>query len=101
MVIVEPFRQRIRRRRRCTHRQNRRWRYHRRRLLRACASTAYARPRGAETAHLGDPADDDRPAVGHVVESVVAFAESKNWRTAPAGRWWVPADDPHRRILGP
>ena len=46
-------------------------------------------------------ADDDRPAVGHVVESVVAFAESKNWRTAPAGRWWVPADDPHRRILGP
>jgi DNA-binding transcriptional LysR family regulator len=46
-------------------------------------------------------ADDDRPAVGHVVESVVAFAESKTWRTAPACRWWVPADDPHRTILGP
>ena len=46
-------------------------------------------------------AGDDRPAVGHVVESVVAFAESKTWRTAPACRWWVPADDPHRTILGP
>src|ERR1700736_1070306 len=46
-------------------------------------------------------AGDDRPAVGHVVASVVAFAESKTWRTAPACRWWVPADDPHRTILGP
>jgi hypothetical protein len=43
--------------------------------------------------------DDDRPAVAHVVESLVAFAESRNWRTAPAGRWWVPAGDPHRTIL--
>ncbi len=44
-------------------------------------------------------ANDDRPAVRHVAESLVAFAESRNWRTAPAGRWWVPADDPHRAIL--
>jgi DNA-binding transcriptional LysR family regulator len=46
-------------------------------------------------------ADDDRPTVQHVVESLVAFAESRNWRAAPIGRWWVPADDPHRALLGP
>jgi DNA-binding transcriptional LysR family regulator len=45
-------------------------------------------------------ADDDRPTVGHVVESLVAFAESRNWRATPAARWWVPADDPHRTLLG-
>jgi DNA-binding transcriptional LysR family regulator len=44
-------------------------------------------------------ADDDRPGVAHVVESLVAFAESRNWRTAPNDRWWVPAGDPHRSIL--
>jgi hypothetical protein len=46
-------------------------------------------------------AHDDRPAVGHVVESLMAFAEGSNWRTTPAGSWWVPAGDPHRATLGP
>ncbi|WP_101951688.1 LysR family transcriptional regulator [Mycobacterium sp. 3519A] len=46
-------------------------------------------------------AHDDRPAIAHVVESVIAFAESRNWRIAPAGDWWVPAGDPHRTTLGP
>jgi DNA-binding transcriptional LysR family regulator len=45
-------------------------------------------------------AADDRPTVGHVVDSLVAYAQSRRWRTAPASRWWAPADDPHRTTLG-
>jgi hypothetical protein len=44
-------------------------------------------------------ADDDRPTVGQVAESLVAYAESRNWRTAPASRWWLPALDPHHSVL--
>jgi DNA-binding transcriptional LysR family regulator len=44
--------------------------------------------------------DDDRPSVAHVVESLVAFADSRGWRRPPAERWWAPADDPHRGTLG-
>lgn len=44
--------------------------------------------------------DDDRPAVRQVVESLVAFAESRHWRTAPPDRWWTPSGDPHRTTLG-
>jgi DNA-binding transcriptional LysR family regulator len=44
-------------------------------------------------------ARDERPAVRHAVASLVALADSRNWRSAPAGTWWVPADDPHRAIL--
>ncbi|MGY4648003.1 LysR family transcriptional regulator [Mycobacterium sp. URHB0021] len=43
--------------------------------------------------------DDDRPAVAHAVESLVAFADSRGWRRPPAERWWAPADDPHRGTL--
>ncbi len=45
-------------------------------------------------------ANDDRPAVAHVVESLVALAEGKAWRSAPTDRWWLPANDPHRTLLG-
>jgi DNA-binding transcriptional LysR family regulator len=45
-------------------------------------------------------ADDDRSTVHHVVESVAAYADSRHWRSAPAGSWWAPADDPHRGVLG-
>jgi DNA-binding transcriptional LysR family regulator len=42
---------------------------------------------------------DERPAVRHVVKSLVTLADARNWRSAPAGPWWVPADDPHRAML--
>ena len=42
---------------------------------------------------------DERPAVRHVVESLVTLADGRNWRSAPTGTWWVPAGDPHRAIL--
>jgi DNA-binding transcriptional LysR family regulator len=42
---------------------------------------------------------DERPAVRHAVEALVALADSRNWRSAPAATWWVPADDPHRAVL--
>ena len=45
-------------------------------------------------------ADDDRKAVRQVVESVGAYADSRHWRSAPAGSWWTPADDPHCSVLG-
>jgi len=46
-------------------------------------------------------ADDDRPTVRAVVESLLALAESRKWRSAPTGRWWLPAADPHRATLEP
>jgi DNA-binding transcriptional LysR family regulator len=44
-------------------------------------------------------AGDDRPAVRHAADSMVALAVSRNWRTPPDDRWWVPADDPYRATL--
>lgn len=44
--------------------------------------------------------DDDRPAVHRAVASLLSYADSQNWRTPPADRWWVPRDDPHRATLG-
>lgn len=43
--------------------------------------------------------NDDRPAVRHVVESLLAFAHSRHWTIPPSGPWWVPDDDPHRTTL--
>lgn len=43
-------------------------------------------------------ADDERPGVGHVVESLRAYAHSRKWTVAPLD-WWLPADDPHREAL--
>jgi hypothetical protein len=45
-------------------------------------------------------AADDRPAVAEVVQSLLAFAAGRQWTSSPAGRWWVPKDDPHRAALG-
>jgi DNA-binding transcriptional LysR family regulator len=44
-------------------------------------------------------AGDDRPAVRHVVESMIAMANSREWRTPPTDRWWLPPDDPYRTTL--
>jgi DNA-binding transcriptional LysR family regulator len=44
--------------------------------------------------------DDDRTSVRHLVDSLLALARSRNWRTPPNGRWWTPSDDPHRSLLG-
>jgi DNA-binding transcriptional LysR family regulator len=43
--------------------------------------------------------DDDRVSVRGVVESLLAAARNHDWLTPPAGRWWVPDDDPHRSAL--
>lgn len=43
--------------------------------------------------------DDERPSVGAAVESLLAYADSQDWRRPPAERWWTPADDPHRDML--
>jgi DNA-binding transcriptional LysR family regulator len=43
--------------------------------------------------------DDDRPAVRHVVESLLAFARGRHWTAPPAGEWWIPDNDPHRAAL--
>lgn len=42
---------------------------------------------------------DDRPALGRLVEALLDTARHRNWRTPPAGPWWVPSDDPHRGAL--
>lgn len=42
---------------------------------------------------------DEREAVRHAAEAMVALAVSRGWRTPPSRRWWVPADDPHRDTL--
>jgi DNA-binding transcriptional LysR family regulator len=44
--------------------------------------------------------DDDRPAVSHVVESLVALADSRGWRNAPLEAWWLPPGDLHRATVG-
>jgi DNA-binding transcriptional LysR family regulator len=50
------------------------------------------------TWHIIHRADDDRSAVVGVVQSLVAVANSRGWRTPPAEGWWVPADDPYRTL---
>jgi DNA-binding transcriptional LysR family regulator len=44
-------------------------------------------------------ADDARPAIGYVVDSLLALAQSLQWTSPPVGRWWAPADDPHLSAL--
>jgi DNA-binding transcriptional LysR family regulator len=44
--------------------------------------------------------DDDRVSVTGVLDSLLAVARSRDWLAAPAERWWIPADDPHRAVLG-
>jgi DNA-binding transcriptional LysR family regulator len=44
-------------------------------------------------------ADDDRPGVREVTDSLLALARGYGWRRPPAGSWWVPRDDPHRAVL--
>lgn len=70
-------------------------------------------PPGLGRRPVGDPtplwtwsllhrAADDRPAVRHVVESLLAFARARHWTTPPGGACWVPDDDPHReRLIAP
>ncbi|OBH59448.1 LysR family transcriptional regulator [Mycobacterium mantenii] len=43
--------------------------------------------------------NDDRPGVLHLVESLLELAKGRHWPLPPAGRWWIPADDPHRSAL--
>jgi DNA-binding transcriptional LysR family regulator len=43
--------------------------------------------------------DDDRVGVMQVVEALLATAQSRNWRTPPSERWWIPDDDPHGGVL--
>jgi len=44
-------------------------------------------------------ADDDRTTVRRVVESLTAFARSREWTKVPGGLWWMPEEDPHRGVL--
>ncbi|QKV80582.1 LysR family transcriptional regulator [Amycolatopsis sp. Hca4] len=44
-------------------------------------------------------ADDSRPGVAHVVESLTAFAESRHWTSSPSAPWWLPGDDPHHAAI--
>lgn len=44
--------------------------------------------------------DDHRAGVRQVVDSLLAIARGRDWLVPPAGRWWLPSDDPHRRVLG-
>jgi DNA-binding transcriptional LysR family regulator len=44
--------------------------------------------------------DDHRVSVTGVVDSLLAVARSHDWQAACAERWWTPADDPHRAVLG-
>ncbi|SOX51496.1 LysR family transcriptional regulator [Mycobacterium ahvazicum] len=43
--------------------------------------------------------NDDRAGVMRVVEALLTVAQRSSWRTPPAQRWWIPADDPHRGVL--
>lgn len=43
--------------------------------------------------------DDERAGVLRVVDSLLASARARGWPVPPAGRWWAPSDDPHRRAL--
>jgi DNA-binding transcriptional LysR family regulator len=45
-------------------------------------------------------ADDERPAVRHVVETFLTAAQNRRWTDAPKRPWWVPSDDCHRVALG-
>jgi DNA-binding transcriptional LysR family regulator len=45
-------------------------------------------------------ADDERPALRHVVETFLTAAQNRRWTDAPKRSWWVPSDDPHRTTLG-
>jgi len=45
-------------------------------------------------------ADDERPALHHVVETFLNAAENRHWTDPPKRPWWVPSDDPHRPRLG-
>jgi len=44
-------------------------------------------------------ADDDRPAVRHAADALTRHAENSRWTVAPQRHWWLPSDDPHRRII--
>jgi DNA-binding transcriptional LysR family regulator len=44
-------------------------------------------------------ADDDRPDVRHVVQSLQAFAHTRHWDRPTDDAWWIPADDPHAKAL--
>ena len=44
-------------------------------------------------------ADDDRPAIAHVVDAMREHARSARWTAPPPHRWWVPSDDPHLAVL--
>ncbi|WP_374023558.1 LysR family transcriptional regulator [Mycobacterium sp. HNNTM2301] len=41
--------------------------------------------------------DDDRTSVREAVDALLAIARTRGWPDPPAGRWWVPAGDPHLR----
>lgn len=43
--------------------------------------------------------DEARESVRHIVESLLAVARTRDWLTPPAGRWWLPSNDPHYRSL--
>ena len=43
--------------------------------------------------------DDAREGVRQAVESLLVVARSRGWLTAPAGRWWLPSNDPHHGAL--
>jgi DNA-binding transcriptional LysR family regulator len=44
--------------------------------------------------------DDGRVNGTGVVDSLLAIARGHGWLATPAGRWWTPADDPHRVVIG-
>ncbi|OBI10340.1 LysR family transcriptional regulator, partial [Mycobacterium scrofulaceum] len=41
--------------------------------------------------------DDDRASVRDAVDALLTIARTRDWPAPPAGRWWVPAGDPHLR----
>lgn len=43
--------------------------------------------------------DDDRAGVRGLVDALLTTARVRGWLAPPTGRWWAPADDPHRDAL--
>lgn len=44
-------------------------------------------------------ADDGRVSVHRLVRALLGVADNHGWHAPPAGRWWIPSDDPHRSVL--
>ncbi|MDP7723312.1 LysR family transcriptional regulator [Mycobacterium sp. TY814] len=43
--------------------------------------------------------DDERVSVQRLVSALLNVAGGHGWPAPPAGRWWIPSDDPHRGAL--